>query len=130
MIRNIAELLDRFLEFERRELDRQKIKHAPTIGSMYENLTKAALERSLPRGLDLSVVSGFAQGADGQLSRQLDCMLVTGKGRSVPRTRAKIYPIDKVLAVVEVKKTLYTSDIAAGHERGKVRRCVNEEQAV
>lgn len=116
ILRTLAELLDRFLAFEAKELDRQDIRHAPTIGAMYEGLTRAALERALPDGANLSVVSGFARGADGRLSRQLDCMLVTGDGESVPYTHAKVFPIDNVIAVVEVKKSLHSDDLASGHD--------------
>jgi len=114
MIKTVAELLEKFLEYERKALDSQSITHPPTIGAMYEGLTKDALSRVLPINNTLSVTSGFARGADGKLSKQLDCMLVSGEGEAVPHTGFKVYEIHQVIAVVEVKKELYKNDLAEG----------------
>ena len=43
-----------------------KVKHGPTIGNMYEGLTKKIAEKSIFKGLDLKVVSGKIQNSDGE----------------------------------------------------------------
>ncbi len=105
MIRTIAELLEAFKTKEVEILDKQDLKHAPTIGSMYEGLTHEILKKSLPVNLELQVVSGFIEGKDGELSPQIDCMLVSGEGTVIPYTQNFKYPLAQVIAVLEVKKT-------------------------
>ena len=119
MIKSISDLLNAMITFESKELDIQKIKHAPTIGAMYEGLTKSVLEKIIPTKLPLSVVSGFVEGADKTLSQQIDCMLVVGTGRAVPYTPSFIFPIEQVIAVVEVKKSLYEAGIVDGFDNLK-----------
>lgn len=79
---------------------------------MYENLSKELLSQTLPDHLDLSVVGGFVTDGNGFLSRQIDCMLVHGEGEQVPFTDDYKWHISRVVAIIEVKKTLHTNDIA------------------
>jgi hypothetical protein len=58
MIKTVASLLAAFSEAEVREIEKAGIKHAPTIGSMYEGLTSTLLHKAIPEGLGLQVVSG------------------------------------------------------------------------
>lgn len=88
MIRTVAELLDAFLEKEIARLDALDISHPPTIGAVYEGLTRTVLDLCLPEQAELSVVSGFARGRDGVLSGELDALLVTGAGEDI-LTRAR-----------------------------------------
>lgn len=106
MIETVGQFLQALIEREAAALARQNIQHGPTIGAMYEGLTQSILKRTLPINAALSVVSGFAVGADGAKSRQLDCMVVVGDGTQIPYTNTFEYPIDQVLVVVEVKKAL------------------------
>jgi hypothetical protein len=108
MIKTVADLLHSLIERERSVLGKVSIPHGPTIGAMDEGLTRAALDRVIPLRDDatLSVAKGFARGADGALSRQLDCMLVAGEGERIPYSGDHIYPVEQVIAVVEVKKTI------------------------
>jgi len=115
MIKTVAELLGAFLEREREVLDAHSITHGPTIGAMYEGLTKEALSRTLPVD-DLTVTSGFARDEEGTLSPQLDCILAVGKGEEVPHTRTYVHRVEDVIATVEVKKTLYGVDLHDGFE--------------
>lgn len=115
MITNVAELLTAFVEVERQKLDEVKITHAPTIGDMYEGLSHELLSRAIP-GRGLEVVAGFAEDQDGTLSDELDCMLVTDKGRVVPKTTKYIVPIHAIIAIVQVKKVLYRSDVKDGFD--------------
>ncbi len=48
MIKNVADMLQAFWDEERKKLDAQNITHPPTIGEMYEGLTKELLARTLP----------------------------------------------------------------------------------
>ena len=111
MIKSVAELLKAFADEERKKLDAQQIEHAPTIGAMYERLTKELLSRSIPEELGLRVVQGFAYFGEKQ-SGQLDCMLVRGAGEQIPHTDSYRWPVKDVIAVFEVKKTLSAAELA------------------
>jgi hypothetical protein len=78
MILTLAELLKSVVEEERRKLDSFGISHGPTIGKMYEGLSKELLQTTVPPEFGLRVVDGFAYYGD-KLSRQIDCMLVRGQ---------------------------------------------------
>lgn len=116
MISTVAELLNALMRQEVKILDQQKILHAPTIGSMYEGLTRGILELSLPGGLDLKVVSGFVTNKAGNLSKQIDCMLVDGNGEHIPYTDTYKYDIDNVIAIIEVKKNLYSDQLDSAYK--------------
>lgn len=111
MIKTVAELLKAFSDAERAKLDAEELTHGPTIGSMYEGLTKEIVDRSIPAELGLRVLPGFAC-FDGQLSGELDCMLVRGEGEQIPYTGKYKWHIKDVIAVFEVKKTLTAEDLA------------------
>jgi hypothetical protein len=112
MITTLADVLRALQDAEAKRLQAQGITHGPTIGAMYEGLTKDILERAVPPGLDLKVVSGFIEGAEGSpLSSQMDLMLVRGEGRQIPYTDNYIWPVEDVLVVFEVKKTLSGTEL-------------------
>lgn len=111
MIRDISKLLRSFAEKEATALKEAGIGHAPTIGEMYEGLTADILSRTIPPGLGLQVVSGFAEDHNGQLSNQIDCMLVRGEGTPVPYTTKFKWHIKDVIAVIEVKKDLFSKGL-------------------
>ncbi|MEO3756506.1 DUF6602 domain-containing protein [Streptomyces sp. B6B3] len=70
------------------------------------------LARAIPPGLDLRLVSGFITDGLGNRSGQIDCMVVRGEGVSIPCADHFIWHIEKVVAVFEVKKTLYSAQLA------------------
>ncbi len=110
MIETVAELLEALKEKEvAKLLEYDDIEHPVMIGDMYEGLTQDLLKRSLFRGLDLRVVSGKVKFPDGSYSLQMDAMIVIGDGELVPYTKNWLYPPEQVIAVVEVKKTLYST---------------------
>lgn len=112
MITSVAQLIEEFIRKQATLLDEEELKHAPTIGSMYERLSKAALAKAIPEGAGLRIVDGFVEGHDGALCPQMDLMLVVGdSGRKVPFTEHYRWPIADVLAVIEVKKTLYGAEL-------------------
>lgn len=116
MIETIADLLTCFKDKELELIKKYKIKHPPTIGSMYEGLTHELLSRSLFKGLDLKVTNGFIKSSSSKLSYEIDCMLVEGEGDKIPHAEKYIYHDDKVLAVIQVKKNLYTKDLLDSFE--------------
>ncbi|MCA1606185.1 MAG: hypothetical protein LC775_12105, partial [Acidobacteria bacterium] len=119
VIRTVAELLSEILRDKLPLLDASEIKHAPTIGDMYEGLSADLLGRAIPEGLGLKVVAGFATDAEGNLSRQLDCMLVRGEGKPIPYTNAFIWHVKDIIAVIEVKKTLHGPEMGDALEQLK-----------
>lgn len=116
MIKKVSELLQKIIEVENKVLGGENIKHAPTIGSMYEGLTKEVLNKCLPLESELNVASGFIIDADGAISKELDCLIVSDEGESVPYTEKKKFLVDDVVAVIEVKKNLYSSNIEDGYK--------------
>ena len=112
MIKNAAELLESFVLAERVKVEVIDMPHMPTLGEAYEAIANAGIEREfvLPPELDLRVVSGFIDG----IPNQIDGMLVRGEGRKYGLTDQFIYPIEQVLCVLEVKKTLRKGDLADG----------------
>ncbi|MBN1997221.1 hypothetical protein JW935_06705 [candidate division KSB1 bacterium] len=106
MIRSIGELLKKLLEHEVKLLEDQNIRHPPAIGLMYEGLTQRITARAIPECLKLNVRSGFIYNDDNILSRQIDCMIVIGRGKKIPYTDDYKYHFKNVVAVIEVKKNL------------------------
>jgi len=118
MIRNVADLLE---VLKKKELEGLKkfdmLKHGPMIGNMYEGLTKSLLEKSIFIGLDLKVVSGkIFNSTTNALSKQIDCMLVVGEGENIPYTQDYLYDSKQIIAVIEVKKNLYSDQMADAYE--------------
>ena len=112
MIQDVAALMDAFRIKEAAALDRYDIQHPGLIGNMYEGLTKYLLVQStIFSGLDLNVVDGKIKGADGTQGDQIDCMLVEGVGERIPYTESFVYPIERVISVIEVKKNLYSNEL-------------------
>jgi hypothetical protein len=98
-------------------IEAEGIKHAPTIGEQYEGLTSSLVTKMLPMPLDLQVVNGFVEGLNGDLSGQIDCMLVRGIGKPIVHTGAYKWPVRDVLAVFEVKKTLFSEELSDAHDQ-------------
>jgi hypothetical protein len=124
MIRTVAELLSKIVQQELPLLDASEIKHAPTIGDMYEGLSADFLGRAIPEGLGLQIVTGFATDGVGNLSGQLDCMLVRGEGNQVPYTDSFVWHVKDIIAVIEVKKTLHSADMSDALEQLKSVRAL------
>ena len=117
MIGDIAELLAALSRAEAAKLAKSDITHAPTIGAMYEGLTRDILARAVPRGLGLQLVDGFVVDGKGNRSGQIDCMLVRGEGTPVPYTGQFEWHVKDVLAVFEVKKTLTAANLADAYDQ-------------
>src|SRR5262245_17746485 len=111
MITSVATLLRELMNKEAAKLTQQNITHGPTIGAMYEGLTRDILDRTIPASLNLRIVEGFVEDAQGQHSPQIDVMLVSGDGHQIPYTDSYVWPIQNVIAVIEVKKNLFGADL-------------------
>lgn len=120
MINTIYELLSLLKDKGVAEIEPYlNIQHNPTIGDMYEGLTKILTDKAIFKGLDLRVTSGKIKNIYGVLSRQIDCMIVVGDGEKIPFTEDYIYEVNKVIAVIEVKKNLFTSDLDSAYNNLK-----------
>jgi hypothetical protein len=117
MITSLSELMEALRTKEAEVLKRHDIKHGPTIGDMYEGLTRDIVGRAIPTRLGLQIAEGFIEGVDGKKSNQADVLLVKGEGRKIPYTNKVIWPIKDVLAVFEVKKTLYGDSLADSFQK-------------
>ncbi len=104
------------------------IKHPGLIGGMYEGLTKKVLEKSVFDGLGLKVAAGIIRNKKGDFSGEIDCMLVVGDGEMLPNSDKYIYESDKVVAVIQVKKNLYSKDVKDSYENLKSVIDVTEER--
>jgi len=117
MITTIADLLNELRLAEAERIDQQQIRHTTTIGDMYEGLTTTVLERAIPKQADLRVVSGFAKANSGDMSGQIDCMIVSGSGKQLPYSKSSVWNIRDVIAVVEVKKTLFSAQVETAYDQ-------------
>ncbi|CAI0996225.1 Uncharacterised protein [Serratia liquefaciens] len=111
MIKNLAELLQAFMNEETAKLNKYQLKHGPTIGDMYEGLSSEILNRAIPPQLNLKIVNGFITDGNEGCSGQMDCMLVRGEGEKIPYTDSYKWHVKDVLVVFEVKKNLYSADL-------------------
>lgn len=112
MIRTVADFLTALLERERAGLPKySEIQHPGIYGAMYEGLTQSLLNKALFENTDLRVVSGKIRNSKGALTKQIDCMVVVGDGERIPYTHDFIYPLDQVVMIVEVKKTLHAAEL-------------------
>lgn len=112
MLRSVAEFLLQLKNEEAAKLSLYEISHGPTIGDMYEGLSKELLGRAIPDSLGLQLVDGFVTDGLGGISGQIDCMLVSGTGERIPHTDSFKWHVKNVIAILEVKKTLYGAGLS------------------
>ncbi len=117
MIDRVSDLLAKLIDEETRRLNEYNLSHGPTIGEMYEGLTKEILNRAIPSELCLDVVTGFVTDDSRTLSPQIDCMIVRGSGEQIPHTNKYKWHVKDVIAVFEVKKTLYSKELADSYAK-------------
>ncbi|MFZ6181256.1 DUF6602 domain-containing protein [Nannocystis pusilla] len=117
-LKTLADVLHQLIESRRDELRAfDYVKHPTVIGDAYEGLTKSLLERSIPDGMDISVKKGFIRNTKGDLSNQVDCMIVEGEGTRIPETDHWVYPTQQIIMYIEVKKRLHKEDLKDGIEK-------------
>lgn len=115
MIRTIADLLETLMRREAQLLAAEEITHPGIIGEMYEGLSKKLIAKALPIDADLMVTSGVIVNSKGDQSRQIDCMVVSGVPTPIPHTTHHKCNDRDVVAVVEVKKSLYSDGVRASY---------------
>lgn len=118
MIVTISDFLQTLIKREKEIIKEYEIiKHGPTIGDMYEGLTAHFLEIAMFKNLDIRIVAGKIRNDDGEFSNEIDCMIVDGEGEKIPYTSKFIYKYSQVIAVIEIKKTLYLEEIKDSYEK-------------
>lgn len=116
MINTVSELLKKFVEGEKIALNKYNIKHRPTIGDMYEGLTKEIVNRSIFDGFNLNVsTQSFIEGCD----TEFDVILSEGKGELIPYTDSYKFKPSQVIAVIQVKKTLSNQELRNSYDNLK-----------
>lgn len=120
MIKSVADLVLNLKEKEEEIINAFSQKYTDTqhptiIGDMYEGVAKKILEKSIFEGFDLRIASGQISNSKGELSNEVDCMIVEGDGNLIPNTDKYVYDISNVVAVIEVKKNLYKQDLEDSH---------------
>lgn len=129
MIKDASELLQQFMAAERRVVEDIPMGHMPTLGAAYEAIIKEGINQqfAIPKGIGLKVVAGFISVGETMLEPQLDCMLVDGDGIRYGLTDQYIYPIEQVLCIVEVKKTLRKGDLLDAMDHlGAIKRAASD----
>lgn len=112
-ILTIANLLDAFRQAETEILNQQDIKHPTTIGTMYEGLTAEIVDRSIFQGLNLVVArNSFIKGCH----KEFDVILAEGEGERIRYTDRYTFLPEQVIAIIQVRKNLYSKDIREGYE--------------
>jgi len=107
MIRTVEDFLTSLARAGESQIAKASVSHRPTIGDMYEGLTKQLLEKAVFDGLNLNVITGsFIQNQNGQRSFEMDVMLIEGEGEKLPFTDKYVVREGQVIAVFQVKKTL------------------------
>ena len=118
LISNIYELLESIKARGMDDIHSATVPHHPgMIGDMYEGLTKEIISEAVFRGLDLHIGAGKIKNmTNGRMSRQIDCMIYQGKAETLPFTSHKIVDIRNVIAVIEVKKNLHSTDLYGAYQ--------------
>lgn len=90
---------------------RQLLQHQPSVGAVVEQAVERLIRRFIPDSL--TVTAGFAVNAAGEMSRQQDLLVVRNERTGPLATYAGfgVYPVENVIAAIEVKTTLTTSEI-------------------
>ena len=112
MIKTLSEFLLELKKNEERLLQKYSvIKHPGLIGDMYEGLSKHILQKSIFPRIDLRIEAGKIKNKAGDYSGEIDCMIVVGEGEKMPFTDKFIYNSNQVIAVIQVKKNLFSGDL-------------------
>jgi len=112
-ITNIYELIQELRKKGLNENAAERESHPVLIGDMYEGLARNLVKESLFAQFDLRIAGGKIENSNGDRSKQIDCMIAIGDGRPYPNaSQHRVYNAKDVVAVVEVKKTLYSKELA------------------
>lgn len=86
-------------------------KHAGIKGASFEEIFRTFLRKYLPKAFDIS--TGFIVDSNGKQSRQLDVIISDAMRTPVfyEKGETRIFPVECVYAVIEVKAKLEASDL-------------------
>lgn len=122
MIETVSDLLENFRNYalSKIENDDSDVNHRPTIGNIFEGLTTNLLNRAIFKNLNLKIVEkSFIYNDSGQISPEMDCLLVVGDGIQISFTNQYKYHLKDVIAVFQVKKNLFANDIDDSYQNLK-----------
>jgi hypothetical protein len=113
MIQSLANLLDSLSAAINDKIKSLDVSHPTTIGSMYEGFTSEMLEMAVFDGMNLFVAkNSFIEGCQ----TEFDVILAEGEGEKLPFTDRYKFKADQVLAIIQVKKNLFSKDLADSYE--------------
>ena len=113
MINTISDFLAEFIKVEKDFLNKQEVKHRPTIGAMFEGLSEEVLNKAVFQNLNLRIVkNSFIEGSD----KEFDVLLVNGKGDKIKYTDSFKFKPENVIAVFQIKKNLFSKDFEEGYQ--------------
>jgi hypothetical protein len=120
-INTLSELLENFIPPEIKQIEQaiedENISHPVTIGTMYEGLTKEVLKRSVFEGLNLKILTNcHIEGS----KKEFDVLLIEGDAKQLPFADRYVVKPEQVIAVIQVKKNLYSADLADSYENMKM----------
>lgn len=93
--------------------------HRPSAGANRENLVEKFLKEHLPKRFGVS--TGLIFSHDGMFSNQADLVVVDDQNNAplYPENRNKLWPVEAVYALIEVKTNLSPSDLADAIGKGR-----------
>ncbi len=118
MINTVSDFLEEFKKYALSTIEKvdKDIKHTVAIGDNFEGLTAELLNKAIFKDLNLKIVErSFIYNDSGTISDELDCLLVVGDGQKMAFANRHKYHIKDVIAVIQVKKNLYSNDIDSSH---------------
>lgn len=133
MIETVSDLLEEFKKYALSKIEEedQDIKHTVAIGDNFEGLTAELVGKAIFKDFNLKLVErSFIYNDKGDISNELDCMLVVGDGKKMSFANRYKYHINDVIAVFQVKKTLYGKDIYDSHQNLRSVLEVSEEASI
>ena len=118
----LAEYLEDVAEEMRHEsaaIRRDFAKHRPSGGANREDLVKRFLTGHLPKRFGVS--TGLVISHDGLFSNQADLVVVDDQNNAPlhPQSRNKLWPVEAVYALIEVKTELSPSELAKAIRSGR-----------
>ena len=123
----IADYLEDVAQEMRHKSDairRDFARHHPSAGDNREDLVEKFLVDHLPKRLGTS--TGLVISHDGKFSNQADLLVVDDQNNIPlhPQSPNKLWPIEAVYALIEVKTRLNPSDLADAVSKGRKFKCL------
>lgn len=133
MIETVSDFLEQFKKYalSKIQAEDKDIKHTVAIGDNFEGLTAELLDKAIFKDFNLKIVErSFLYNDRGDISDEMDCMLVVGDGKKMSFANRYSYHTKDVIAVFQVRKTLYGKDIYESHQNLKSVLEVSEANVI